>query len=70
MCVDRIGALASSNEPALQKPLGILKENVRVVRTAGNRVAGIVQSLKDFASLDRAELQVTDIQADLDNKPL
>jgi signal transduction histidine kinase len=67
MCVDRIDALASDNEPALQKPLGILKDNVRVVRTAGNRVAGIVQSLKDFASLDRAELQVTDIHADLDN---
>ena len=67
MCVDRIEALASGEDPALKKPLGILKDNVRVVRTAGNRVAGIVQSLKDFASLDRAELQVTDIHADLDN---
>jgi signal transduction histidine kinase len=67
MCVDRIDALAPGDEGALKKTLGILKENVRVVRSAGNRVAAIVQSLKEFASLDRADLQVTDIHADLDN---
>jgi signal transduction histidine kinase len=67
MCVDRIDALASGDLGALKKTLRILRENVGVVRTAGNRVAGIVQSLKEFASLDRAELQVTDIHADLDN---
>jgi signal transduction histidine kinase len=66
-CADRIEMLAPADEPALQKALGILKENVQVVRTAGKRVAGIVQTLKDFATLDRAEYQLTDIHADLDN---
>jgi signal transduction histidine kinase len=46
--------------------LGTLEELSRVNRTAGQRIAGIVKSLKDFAKLDRAEVLQVDLRESID----
>ncbi len=70
-CVKKINESLEENQTPprgkLQKTLEILKDNVRVIKAAGGRVSKIVQSLKNFAALDQAELQRTDIHQDLDN---
>lgn len=45
----------------LRKVLALLRENIAVVKTAGARVSTLVQSLKNFARLDEAEIQRVDI---------
>jgi signal transduction histidine kinase len=50
-----------------QNTLKLLKENNSVIVTAGNRVAEIVQSLKNFARLDESEFQTTDIREGIDS---
>ncbi len=70
-CIERIDDLLeagrSSLEGKLHKLLDVLRENLGLARTAESRVSQIVQSLKEFAALDQAELQRIDIHKDLDN---
>ena len=70
-CMERIDDLLeeehSSLEGKLRKLLDVLRENIGLATTAESRVSQIVQSLKEFAALDQAELQRIDIHKDLDN---
>jgi len=45
----------------------MIKENHRITLTAGNRIAKIVRSLKNFARLDEAEFQNADLHEGLDS---
>ena len=45
----------------------ILKANTGVISEAGNRVSDLVQNLKNFARLDEAEFQVTDVHEGIDS---
>jgi PAS domain S-box-containing protein len=45
----------------------ILRENNQLVLTAGERIATIVRSLKNFARLDQAEFQKADLHEGLDS---
>jgi PAS domain S-box-containing protein len=45
----------------------ILRENNQLVLTAGDRIAKIVRSLKNFARLDQAEFQKADLHEGLDS---
>lgn len=45
----------------------ILKENLRVTRTAGDRIQTIVKSLKNFAKLDESEFQKVNLHEGLDS---
>ena len=49
-----------------QRTMGILKENVQVIRQAEERITTLVDSLKNFARLDEAEFQMADLHAGLD----
>ena len=55
------------NSPELAKTLQILKNNIQVTLTAGNRIATIVKSLKNFAKLDESDYQRADIHEGIDS---
>jgi signal transduction histidine kinase len=55
------------NNSQLPKALKILKENIRVTMTAGDRIAMLVKSLKNFARLDESEYQVADIHEGIES---
>ena len=56
-----------SEEPELHRILRILETNNRNAISAGNRVAEVVRSLKNFARLDEAEYQIADLHEGLDS---
>jgi len=58
---------SSETEPRVEKALGILDENTKLIGTAGHRVAEIVRSLRNFSRLDEAEFQEADIHEGLDS---
>jgi signal transduction histidine kinase len=70
-CVDRISE--ETNEPARaleapqRKALTLLKENIRNVREAAQRIGGLVTKLKDFVGLDQAEVQNADLEAGIEH---
>ena len=74
-CIDRIELLLEKGEllqeirdnPQLPQVMNVLKDNVRVTTVAGNRIASIVKSLKNFARLDEAEYQRVDIHEGIDS---
>ncbi|NIR49437.1 GAF domain-containing protein [candidate division KSB1 bacterium] len=63
-CIQKIAASLEENETdseAVKKSLKILKDNIRVVTSASDRIAELVTSLKRFARLDGAEFQKVDL---------
>ena len=67
-CVTRIEGLLDDRErERVGKPLGLLKDNLRVILEAGDRIARLVKSLRTFARLDEAEYQKVDIHEGLDS---
>ena len=65
-CVNKIELEPNINQQ-LQKTTKILKESIGVIVTAGNRIAAIVKSLKNFARLDESEYQKTDIHEGIES---
>jgi len=71
--VGTLEACTSKIEKALEdkrqvgRVLDVQKENTGIIRKAGQRIAGVVQSLKNFSRLDEAELQKADVRAGLDS---
>ena len=65
-CADKIELEANKNQQ-LEKTTKILKESIVVILTAGNRIAAIVKSLKNFARLDESEYQKTDIHQGIES---
>jgi signal transduction histidine kinase len=55
------------NNDQLPKALKILKENIKVTMTAGDRIAMLVKSLKNFARLDESEYQMADIHEGIES---
>ena len=53
--------------PPYQQAIQILKDNAGLIRSAGERIATIVRSLRSFARLDEAEYQSADIHVGLDS---
>lgn len=73
-CLDRIESVLGksdsteeSNNNQLPKVFGILRDNIKVTVTAGDRIVTIVKSLKNFARLDEAEYQKVDIHEGIDS---
>ncbi|MFQ5632318.1 MAG: ATP-binding protein [bacterium] len=72
-CVSKIesaletGDLIRHANGGLQKSLTILKQNIQVTFAAGDRIATLVKSLKNFARLDQADYQLADIHQGLDS---
>lgn len=74
-CIDRLLKLIESsknlddlrNNETFRQLVEMLKENHRITVTAGNRIAKIVRSLKNFARLDEAEFQRADLHEGLDS---
>jgi signal transduction histidine kinase len=74
-CIDRLLKLVESshnldelrNNETFRQLVEMLKENHRITVTAGNRIAKIVRSLKNFARLDEAEFQKADLHEGLDS---
>jgi PAS domain S-box-containing protein len=74
-CIDRLMKLVESSRSldelrgneTFRQLVEMLKENHRVTVTAGNRIAKIVRSLKNFARLDEAEFQRADLHEGLDS---
>lgn len=69
-CVTAINELADdaddseeqlSAKPRFRKALKLIEQNTGVIKTAGDRIARIVKSLKAFARLDEADYQNADI---------
>jgi signal transduction histidine kinase len=56
----------AENRP-FQQAMTLLKENTRLIVTAGERIATIVKSLRNFARLDEAEFQSADLHEGLDS---
>jgi len=50
-----------------QKSLGSLEENNQIVSTAGERIADIVRTLKNFARLDEKEIQLADLHEGIES---
>ena len=57
----------STEDPQISKVLGLLEGNNQNVIIAGNRVAEVVRSLKNFARLDEAPFQKADLRDGLDS---
>ena len=53
-------------DPLYQKSLVLMQRNSEVITEATERVATIVNNLKDFARLDEADIQTADLHAGLD----
>ncbi|MCH8127999.1 MCP four helix bundle domain-containing protein [candidate division KSB1 bacterium] len=74
-CLDKIEiALEKSettekrrNNNQLPEALRILKDNIKNILTAGDRIATIVKSMKNFARLDEADYQKVDLHEGLDS---
>jgi signal transduction histidine kinase len=74
-CVDKIEIVLQDsktieeikNNQQLPKTMHTLKENIKVTLVAGERVATIVRSLKNFARLDEADYQKVDIHEGIDS---
>ena len=74
-CIDRLLKLIESSpnldelrsNETFRQLVEMLKENHRITVTAGNRIAKIVRSLKNFARLDEAEFQRADLHEGLDS---
>lgn len=64
---ERKGEPPVLEDPRIQKAVGILQENSRVISLAGSRMAEIVSSLRNFARLDEAEYQDADIHEGLES---
>lgn len=56
-----------THDAKFQKSLKLLEDNNEVTSLAGQRIAKIVRSLKNFARLDEAEYQKANIHEGLDN---
>ncbi len=65
-CADKIELQANKNQQ-LEKTIKILRESIGVILTAGNRVAAIVKSLKNFARLDESEYKKTNIHEGIES---
>lgn len=71
-CADRISGeipgreTAQPPQPPQHKAVILLKENIRIVREAAQRITGLVNKLKDFVGLDQADVQDADIEAGID----
>lgn len=74
-CINRIDMLLKTGgspkqigeKDELQKTSKILKENIRTLRAATDRIHTIVKSLKNFARLDEAAYQSVDIHEGLES---
>jgi PAS domain S-box-containing protein len=74
-CIDRLLKLVDSSHDldelkssqTFRQLVEMIKENHRITLTAGNRIAKIVRSLKNFARLDEAEFQNADLHEGLDS---
>ena len=74
-CIDRLMNSLESNsgwkeleeDRPFQQAVSLLRENVRLIGTASERIVGIVRSLRNFARLDEAEFQQADLHEGLDS---
>jgi signal transduction histidine kinase len=74
-CGSTLGeAIQSARDPETLKKdrkvdrgLSVLKDTSRVIKKSGDRIAGVVDSLKNFSRLDEAETQMADIRTGLDS---
>jgi signal transduction histidine kinase len=68
--IAKIKSLAESDglsQKSAQKTLKLLEENSSIIKMATERVSKIVKSLKNFARLDEADYQTSDIHEGLDS---
>ena len=65
-CLARIEPKVASDE-SLQRPLSLLRESIASTRAAGERMGKLIDSLKNFARIDEAEFQNTDLRDGLDS---
>ena len=72
-CIDKIEGIISEVSASLKentqfnKALGLLRDSNRITVTGSERIAKIVQSLKNFARLDEANFQEADIHEGLES---
>jgi two-component system NtrC family sensor kinase len=68
-CLAKIGVLIKDTRTGeeLAETLKIVEDNIRVSADAGDRIALIAKSLKNFAALDESEYQVINIHQGIDN---
>jgi two-component system NtrC family sensor kinase len=74
-CIEKIEGVINQSAAAdelktsqpYQQAIQILKDNAGLIRSAGERIATIVRSLRSFARLDEAEYQSADIHIGLDS---
>jgi signal transduction histidine kinase len=74
-CIDRLCQLLETRESLdalkdshqFRQLLTFLRENNQIMATAGDRIAKIVRSLKNFACLDEAELQEANLHDGLES---
>ena len=64
-CMTRVEAAVE--EPSAQKPLAILRDNVRLIGEAGQRIGQMVQTLRTFARMDEAEFKIADLREGLES---
>ncbi len=55
------------SDPNFLKTVNLLKENLQVTLSAGERIATLIRSLRNFARLDEAEYQKVDIHEGLES---
>ena len=74
-CIDRIVDVLDHNETVaaivedaqFQKALKLLKDSNQIAVTAGERIARIVRTLRNFARLDESDFQEADVHEGLDS---
>jgi two-component system, NtrC family, sensor kinase len=60
--LEKLGTTLPDVDPELRRTLDILSLNQRAIRTSSERIARLMRSLQSFAQLDRAELQMANLE--------
>jgi signal transduction histidine kinase len=66
--MEAAGSIAElQTDDAFQEYVKVLQENNQVIASAAGRISTLVKSMKSFARLDEAELQLADLHEGIDN---
>ena len=58
---------SNGKDDSIPKTLGILKNSIQVIFDAGNRIATLVKSLKNFSRLDESGYKIVDVHEGLES---
>jgi len=65
--IETASSIEQLRQPALQRPLKMLGDNLGVIGQAAERIVTLVQSLKSFVRIDEAQMQMANLSEGVDS---